>query len=418
MCDLKSLETFILSGCSRLEDFPENFGNLEMLKELHADGIPVRVLPSSFSLLRNLEILSFKGCRGPPSTSWLLPRRSSSSTGSILHHLSGLYSLTRLNLGYCNLSDETNLSSLCLLSSLEVLDLSGNNFVTLPNIRGLSSLEGLLLEKCKRLQVLPELPSSIYSLIAQDCISLENASNQVLKSLFPTTKSPKKTFKRNSGAHLIYVMVYGSRIPDWVRYQSSGCEVEADLPPNWYNSNLLGLALSFVTYVFASNVRIPVSYTLRYSTSSYIANRISIRCDKEGVGLDHVWLLYIKLPLFSNWHNGTPINWHEVTHIGVSFGTQVMGWYPPIKRCGFDLVYSNDQDVNPPVIQFSSISSPPLPNKSTVVLKEIHEDEEELSGSGLSNVDGSESDSSDYHTVDEEELTTATAIDRSEDHSC
>ena len=198
MCDLKSLETFILSSCSRLEDFPENFGNLEMLKELHADGIPVRVLPSSFSLLRNLEILSFKGCRGPPSTSWLLPRRSSSSTGSILHHLSGLYSLTRLNLGYCNLSDETNLSSLCLLSSLEVLDLSGNNFITLPNIRGLSSLEGLLLEKCKRLQGLPELPSSIYSLIAQDCISLENASNQVLKSLFPTTKSPKKTFKVGS----------------------------------------------------------------------------------------------------------------------------------------------------------------------------------------------------------------------------
>ncbi|WKA11569.1 hypothetical protein VitviT2T_029055 [Vitis vinifera] len=312
--------------------------------------------------------------------------------------------------------DETNLSSLCLLSSLEVLDLSGNNFVTLPNIRGLSSLEGLLLEKCKRLQVLPELPSSIYSLIAQDCISLENASNQVLKSLFPTTKSPKKTFKRNSGAHLIYVMVYGSRIPDWIRYQSSGCEVEADLPPNWYNSNLLGLALSFVTYVFASNVIIPVSYTLRYSTSSYIANRISIRFDKEGVGLDHVWLLYIKLPLFSNWHNGTPINWHEVTHISVSFGTQVMGWYPPIKRSGFDLVYSNDQDVNPPVIQFSSISSPPLPNKSTVVLKEIHK-KEEPSGSELSNVDGSESDSSDYHTADEEEPTTAKETDRSEDHS-
>ena len=211
-------------------------------------------------------------------------------------------------------------------------------------------------------------------------------------------------------------MVYGSRIPDWIRYQSSGCEVEADLPPNRYNSNLLGLALSFVTYVFASNVIIPVSYTLRYSTSSYIANRISIRCDKEGVGLDHVWLLYIKLPLFSNWHNGTPINWHEVTHISVSFGTQVMGWYPPIKRCGFDLVYSNDQDVNPPVIQFSSISSPPLPNKSTVVLKEIHK-EEEPSGSGWSNVDGSESDSSDYHTADEEEPTTAKETDRSEDHS-
>ena len=205
MCDLKSLETFILSGCSRLEDFPENFGNLEMLKELHADGIPVRVLPSSFSLLRNLEILSFKGCRGPPSTSWLLPRRSSSSTGSILHHLSGLYSLTRLNLGYCNLSDETNLSSLCLLSSLEVLDLSGNNFITLPNIRGLSSLEGLLLEKCKRLQVLPELPANIYLLSAQDCISFKNASKHELQSVLPTTKWPKRTSRVSSSLYIPYI---------------------------------------------------------------------------------------------------------------------------------------------------------------------------------------------------------------------
>ncbi|RVW19356.1 TMV resistance protein N [Vitis vinifera] len=319
MCDLKSLETFILSGCSRLEDFPENFGNLEMLKELHADEDPIYLMVVAKKKFKFY---------------WF--------------HIASFVRFI---------------------------------FFNKAKPRGLSSLEGLLLEKCKRLQILPELPSSIYSLIAQDCISLENASNQVLKSLFPTAKSPKKTFKCNSGAHLIYVMVYGSRIPDWIRYQSSGCEVEADLPPN-----------------------------------CYIANRISIRCDKEGVGLDHVWLLYIKLPLFSNWHNGTPINWHEVTHISVSFGTQVMGWYPPIKRCGFDLVYSNDQDVNPPVIQFSSISSPPLPNKSTVVLKEIHK-EEEPSGSGWSNVDGSESDSSDYHTADEEEPTTAKETDRSEDHS-
>lgn len=58
----------------------------------------------------------------------------------------------------------------------------------------------------------------------------------------------------------------------------------------------------------------------------------------------------------NNWHNGTLFNWHsrdlflvsnwhEVSQIRVSFGTHPIGWYAPIKRCGFDLVYCNE-DVN------------------------------------------------------------------------
>ena len=140
-------------------------------------------------------------------------------------------------------------------------------------------------------------------------------------------------------------MIYGSRIPDWIRYQSSRCQVEAEVPPNWFNSNLLGFALSFVSYVCASDISLRVSYSLWYSTSNYITDFITISADKEGVGLDHMWLLYVALPLYSNWHNGTRINWHEVTHIRVSFGTHPIRWYAPINRCGFDIVYGNE-DVN------------------------------------------------------------------------
>ena len=183
-CDLKSLETFILSGCSKFKEFPENFGSLEMLKELYADEIAIRVLPSSFSSLKKLKILSFDGCKGPPSTSLLWPRRISNS---ILQPLSGLSSLTRLNLCDCNLSEETNLSSLGSLSLLKELYLGGNDFVTLPStISRLSSLELLDLQSCKRLQALPELPSSIYYIYAGNCTSLKDVSYQVLKSLLPT----------------------------------------------------------------------------------------------------------------------------------------------------------------------------------------------------------------------------------------
>ena len=198
-CDLKSLETFILSGCSKFKEFPENFGSLEMLKELYTDEIAIGVLPSSFSFLRNLQILSFKGCKGPSSTLWLLPRRSSNSIGSILQPLSGLRSLIRLNLSNCNLSDEPNLSSLGFLLSLEDLHLGGNDFVTLPStISRLSNLKRLELENCRRLQALPELPSSIYHIYAENCTSLKGGSHQVLKSLLPTGKHQKRKFMVSS----------------------------------------------------------------------------------------------------------------------------------------------------------------------------------------------------------------------------
>ena len=180
--DLKSLATLILSGCSKFEQFPENFGYLEMLKKLYADGTALRELPSSLSSLRNLEILSFVGCKGPPSASWLFPRRSSNSTGFILHNLSGLCSLRKLDLSDCNLSDETNLSCLVYLSSLKDLYLCENNFVTLPNLSRLSRLERFRLANCTRLQELPDLPSSIVQVDARNCTSLKNVSLRNVQS--------------------------------------------------------------------------------------------------------------------------------------------------------------------------------------------------------------------------------------------
>ena len=65
-----------------------------------------------------------------------------------------------------------------------------------------------------------------------------------------------------------------------------------------------------------------------------------------------------------------------------------------IKECGIGLVYVNEE-VN------YSVFSPP--NESSVVLQEIHE--EEPSGSGCSNIDGSELENSDYYSADEREPT-------------
>ena len=60
------------------------------------------------------------------------------------------------------------------LSSLEYLDLSGNNFFSLPeSMFQLSNLRKLYLEGCKSLQSLENVLSTIDSVIADDCTSLE-----------------------------------------------------------------------------------------------------------------------------------------------------------------------------------------------------------------------------------------------------
>ncbi|RVW64939.1 TMV resistance protein N [Vitis vinifera] len=209
ICKLKSLETFIFSGCSKVENFPENFGNLEQLKELYADETAISALPSSICHLRILQVLSFNGCKGPPSASWLtlLPRKSSNSGKFLLSPLSGLGSLKELNLRDCNISEGADLSHLAILSSLEYLDLSGNNFISLPS-------------------------------------SMSQLSQLALATFLQTHKR----------SDMLGTVVPGSEIPDWFSYQSSGNVVNIELPPNWFNSNFLVSKIPLLLTVIMSSI--------------------------------------------------------------------------------------------------------------------------------------------------------------------
>ena len=177
--NLKLLKGVNISGCSKLERLPENVGNTESVEELDVSGTAIREVPSSIGLLKNLKVLSFTGCKGLSSfnsTSWydLLPFSSRPKIADPmgLSSLSGLCSLTKLNLRDCNLREIPN--DIGCLFSLEEIDLSENSFVCLPDsISQLFKLETMHLKNCTRLRSLPKLPVDIVVILGDGCTSLE-----------------------------------------------------------------------------------------------------------------------------------------------------------------------------------------------------------------------------------------------------
>ncbi|KAJ0075563.1 hypothetical protein Patl1_34752 [Pistacia atlantica] len=185
----RSLKVLLLLGCSKIDKLPENLGDFECLEELDAGKTSITEAPSSIVNLKNLKRLSFKGCKGQMRTHWnwfgcLLPAIGPSSLSFSLPSLVGLLSLTELDLSYCNLSEETIPSDLGHLCGLRKLNLSGNDFVSLPTgINQLYKLQTLKLADCQNLQALTELPSSIENLSTYNCPSLENLGGPLRLSM-------------------------------------------------------------------------------------------------------------------------------------------------------------------------------------------------------------------------------------------
>ena len=147
---------------------------------MHVSGSIIKYLPTSINHLKNLRVLSLHGCKGlspkPSNKLFSFPsmqqRRSPDPTTMLEFSLSGLWSLTVLDLSYCNLQAIPN--AFDCLSSLLKLNLEGNNFVLLPkSMIQLSNLKDLVLSCCTNLWSLPELPLNIKYIDAAQCTSLQ-----------------------------------------------------------------------------------------------------------------------------------------------------------------------------------------------------------------------------------------------------
>ncbi|KAK7295115.1 hypothetical protein RJT34_18019 [Clitoria ternatea] len=275
--ELWSLKKLYLSNCYKFRNLPEFGESMIHLSRLRLDGTAIRELPSSIGCLvslahlklryckklvclpdtivalKSLTYLSTYGCSKlgklsvgeshrmvPRSMNWKQPQKL-----GLRHSILNLASLITLDISYCNLSEKSFPHDLCNLPPLlEYLYMDGNHFASVPmNISNLSKLRYLSLCSCRKLQKLPELPSSIRKLDAISCVSLETSKFNPC-SLFATHgEYPPKV--RDS----FDMVITGSEIPAWFDHQEDGEHVST--PRDCPTSDWVGIFMCFLIIRYA-----------------------------------------------------------------------------------------------------------------------------------------------------------------------
>ncbi|KAK7405269.1 hypothetical protein VNO78_06469 [Psophocarpus tetragonolobus] len=182
-----NLERLNLEGCIQLRWIDPSISLLKKLTVLNLkDCKNVVSLPGRVLILNSLECLNLSGCSklniilsldepGDPEhlkklcmDARLLHLFFSSvlkdSISCLLLYLASYTGLRELDLNFCNIFAIPE--AIGNMLSLEILNLSGNNFVTLPSLKQLSKLIHLNLSYCKWLKYLPQLPSQTHHLLS------------------------------------------------------------------------------------------------------------------------------------------------------------------------------------------------------------------------------------------------------------
>ncbi|KAG4123178.1 hypothetical protein ERO13_D11G310420v2 [Gossypium hirsutum] len=278
---MESLETLILAGCSNLERFPEIDGKMEHLKTLHLSGcFKVEYLPENLQQAESLEELDLSetAIKEPPSFI------------SQLKNLKSLSSLRKLNLRDCNLCKGDIPRDISGLSSLIHLDLSGNNFISIPasltqlsklsfldlsncnmctlgeaDIHGLSSLSYLYLRGNNFITI----PLALTQLSRLNFLRLSNC--KMLKSLPQLLTSIADAFANSRKKFAI--MIPGSKIPEWFSQQKNDSSIKIPLRKD---SQWIGVASCCI---FINNDASRDDEDISCSTFIYCRNSEQASCD-------------------------------------------------------------------------------------------------------------------------------------------
>ncbi|RVX01142.1 TMV resistance protein N [Vitis vinifera] len=321
MCKLTSLETLIVSGCSQLNNLPRNLRSLQRLSQLHADGTAITQPPDSIVLLINLQVLIYPG------------------------YLSDL-----------KLIEAAIPNDISTLISLKKLDLSRNNFLSIPaGISELTNLKDLRLGHCQSLIIIPELPPSIRDVDAHNCTGLFPSSFSVctlqgLQFLFYNCSKPVEDqssdqkrnalqrFPHNDASSSASVSSWNSRVD---LASECGIVFKIELPTDWYNDDFLGFALCSILE------HLPERIICRLNSDVfYYGDLKDFGHDfhwKGGiVRSEHVWLGYQPCSQLRLFQFNEPNDWNyieisfEAAHRFNSSASNV------VKKCGVCLIYAED----------------------------------------------------------------------------
>ncbi|KAL5147559.1 TMV resistance protein N [Glycine soja] len=231
---LNSLVWLYLSGCSKLyhTELLYELRDAEQLKKIDTDGAPIHFQSTSSYSIEHKK-----------SVSCLMP-------------FSPIFPCMRqLDLSFCNLVEIPD--AIGIMSRFESLDLSGNNFATLPNLKKLSKLVCLKLQHCKQLKSLPELPSRINNFdgLSQAGLYIFNCPELVDRERC-TDMAFSWMMQLCSQVRLFSLCYYhfggvspGSEIRRWFNNENEGNCVSLDASPVMHDDNWIGVAFCAIFVV-------------------------------------------------------------------------------------------------------------------------------------------------------------------------
>ncbi|KAI9086136.1 hypothetical protein K1719_031857 [Acacia pycnantha] len=228
--NMPSLQLLTLSNCKSLDYFPQIVGRMDSVTGIYAGGSAVKELPPSIgnlSALESLVIGSCKSLRDLPNSLLTLQNLSELELGGMqprgrksLKKLMqesqpscSCTNLERLDLSNSGLLDEDVDLTLKCFQNVQELTLSRNDFVSLPEcIKECANLSRLEIDGCKRLRHIPELPSRLLDIFAENCTSLSTESSGGLWSQINHAKEGSR----------VAIIMPATTFPDWFDYCSKG----------------------------------------------------------------------------------------------------------------------------------------------------------------------------------------------------
>ncbi|KAL3016906.1 hypothetical protein AAZX31_06G242400 [Glycine max] len=323
------LENLDLGGCQKLRHIDPSIGLLKKLNYLTLKNCKNLVsLPNSILGLNSLLLLNLSGCSKLYNTELLNELRDAEQLkkididGAPIHFQStSSYSrqhqksvsclmpsspifpcMLDLDLSFCNLVEIPD--AIGIMSCLEWLDLSGNNFATLPNLKKLSKLFCLKLQHCKQLKSLPELPSRINNFdgLRQAGLHIFNCPELVDRErctdmAFSWMMQLFHGWMNNQVDYMIGSVSPGSEIRRWFNNEHEGNCVSLDASPVMHDHNWIGVAFCAIFIVPHETLSAmpftetewPWSLLGDIPVDFYVDLDLELVLDKS----DHMWLFFL-----------------------------------------------------------------------------------------------------------------------------